>query len=88
MSFDITDTVIDQSGEKGSDFTLVNTDKIDDIFNGIEVKLNYYIDLPNNDTIIIPTNDTIINPTNDTIINPTNDIIPSNNTSLDHAISP
>ena len=39
MSFDITDTVIDQSGEKGSDFTLVNTDSIDDIFNGIEVAL-------------------------------------------------
>ena len=80
MSFDITDTVIDQSGEKGSDFTLVNTDSIDDIFNGIEVKLNYYIDLPNNYTIIIPTNDTIIIPTNDTI--------PSNNTSHDHALSP
>ena len=49
MSFDITDTVIDQSGEKGSDFTLVNTDSIDDIFNGIEVKLNYYIDSVLND---------------------------------------
>ena len=49
MSFDITDAVINQSGEKGSDFTLVNTDSIDDIFNGIEVKLNYYIDSVLND---------------------------------------
>jgi len=49
VSFDITDAVIDQSGEKGSDFTLVNTDSIDDIFNGIEVKLNYYIDSGLND---------------------------------------
>ena len=44
MNFDINDAVINQSGKKGSDFTLVNTDSIDDIFNGIEVKLNHYID--------------------------------------------
>ena len=33
----ITDAIIDHSGVNGSDFTLVNTDAIDDIFNGIEV---------------------------------------------------
>lgn len=35
--FTITDAVIDRSGVNGSDFTLVNTDNRDDIFNGIEV---------------------------------------------------
>ena len=38
-NFTVTDSVIDQTGEKGSDFTLVNTDSNDDIFNGIEVAL-------------------------------------------------
>ena len=33
----INDAIVDRSGKYGSDFTLVNTDKIDDIFNGIEV---------------------------------------------------
>jgi hypothetical protein len=37
VSFTITDAVIDNSGINGSDFTLLNTDNKDDIFNGIEV---------------------------------------------------
>ena len=37
VNFAITDAVIDRSGVNGSDFTLVNTDAINDIFNGIEV---------------------------------------------------
>lgn len=37
VNFTITDAVIDRSGVNGSDFTLVNTDAINDIFNGIEV---------------------------------------------------
>jgi len=35
----IKDAVIDRSGKFGSDFMLVNTDKKDDIFNGIEVDI-------------------------------------------------
>jgi hypothetical protein len=35
----INDAVIDRSGKFGSDFMLVNTDKKDDIFNGIEVDI-------------------------------------------------
>jgi hypothetical protein len=35
----ITDAVVDRSGKLGSDFSLVNTDKVDDIFNGIEVDI-------------------------------------------------
>jgi hypothetical protein len=35
----INDAIVDKSGKYGSDFTLVNTDKIDDIFNGIEVDI-------------------------------------------------
>ena len=37
VNFTITDAVVDGSGMNGSDFTLVNTDSVDDIFNGIEV---------------------------------------------------
>jgi hypothetical protein len=37
VNFTITDAVIDRTGVNGSDFTLVNTDSVDDIFNGIEV---------------------------------------------------
>nr|WP_315217827.1 T9SS type A sorting domain-containing protein [uncultured Flavobacterium sp.] len=37
VNFTITDAVIDRTGVNGSDFTLVNTDAVDDIFNGIEV---------------------------------------------------
>ena len=37
VNFTLTDAVIDRTGVNGSDFTLVNTDTIDDIFNGIEV---------------------------------------------------
>lgn len=37
VNFTITDAVVDGSGIFGSDFTLVNTDTLDDIFNGIEV---------------------------------------------------
>jgi hypothetical protein len=37
VNFTLTDAVIDRSGANGSDFTLVNTDAVDDIFNGIEV---------------------------------------------------
>ena len=36
-TFTITDAIVDQSGDYGSDFTLVNKDTVDDIFNGIEV---------------------------------------------------
>jgi len=35
----INDAVINRSGKFGSDFILVNTDKLDDIFNGIEVDI-------------------------------------------------
>ncbi|MCX6327367.1 MAG: T9SS C-terminal target domain-containing protein [Bacteroidia bacterium] len=35
----INDAIIDRSGKFGSDFMLVNTDKVDDIFNGIEVDI-------------------------------------------------
>jgi len=37
VNFTVTDAVIDRTGVNGSDFTLVNTDSVDDIFNGIEV---------------------------------------------------
>jgi hypothetical protein len=37
VNFTLTDAVIDRTGVNGSDFTLVNTDTMDDIFNGIEV---------------------------------------------------
>jgi hypothetical protein len=37
VTFTLTDAVIDRTGVNGSDFTLVNTDAVDDIFNGIEV---------------------------------------------------
>ena len=36
-TFTITDAIVDQSGDYGSDFTLFNKDTVDDIFNGIEV---------------------------------------------------
>jgi hypothetical protein len=36
---DVTDMLLDHSGKSGSDFVLVNTDKVDDIFNGIEVTI-------------------------------------------------
>ena len=35
----ITDAIVNRSGKFGSDFMLVNTDKKDDIFNGIEVDI-------------------------------------------------
>ena len=35
----ISDAIIDQGGANGSDFMLVNTDAIDDIFNGIEMNI-------------------------------------------------
>jgi len=37
--FSITDAIVDSSGILKSDFTLVNTDTINDIFNGIEVSI-------------------------------------------------
>lgn len=36
---DVTNMLLDHSGKSGSDFVLVNTDKVDDIFNGIEVTI-------------------------------------------------
>jgi hypothetical protein len=36
---DVTDMELNHKGELGSDFILVNTDKVDDIFNGIEVDI-------------------------------------------------
>ena len=36
-TFTITDAIMDGTGVNSSDFTLVNTDTVDDIFNGIEV---------------------------------------------------
>jgi hypothetical protein len=36
---DVADMLLDHSGKSGSDFVLVNTDKVDDIFNGIEVTI-------------------------------------------------
>ena len=52
VNFTITDAVIDQTGEKGSDFTLVNTDSKDDIFNGIEVALKDIVE--NSDKVPSP----------------------------------
>lgn len=37
VTFTITDAIVDGKGVNGSDFTLENTDTVDDIFNGIEV---------------------------------------------------
>jgi hypothetical protein len=37
VTFTITDAIVDSKGVNGSDFTLENTDTVDDIFNGIEV---------------------------------------------------
>lgn len=37
VTFTITDAIVDAAGVNGSDFTLENTDTVDDIFNGIEV---------------------------------------------------
>ena len=39
VNFTITDAIVDKSGVIGSDFTLVNTDNQDDIFNSIEVAI-------------------------------------------------
>ncbi len=39
VTVDVTDMLLDHSGKLGSDFVLVNTDKVDDIFNGIEVTI-------------------------------------------------
>ena len=39
VTVDIADMVLNHKGEFKSDFVLVNTDKIDDIFNGIEVDI-------------------------------------------------
>jgi hypothetical protein len=39
VSVDVADMLLDHSGKLGSDFVLVNTDKVDDIFNGIEVTI-------------------------------------------------
>lgn len=39
VTVDVTDMLLDHSGELKSDFVLVNTDKTDDIFNGIEVDI-------------------------------------------------
>ena len=39
VTVDVSDMQLDHSGEFGSDFVLVNTDSIDDIFNGIEVNI-------------------------------------------------
>jgi hypothetical protein len=39
VNFTITDAIVDRSGVIGSDFTLVNTDNLDDIFNSIEVAI-------------------------------------------------
>jgi hypothetical protein len=39
VTVDVADMILNRSGELKSDFLLVNTDKIDDIFNGIEVDI-------------------------------------------------
>ena len=39
LTIDVSDIQLNHSGEFGSDFILVNTDSIDDIFNGIEVNI-------------------------------------------------
>ncbi|MBG7613111.1 T9SS type A sorting domain-containing protein [Polaribacter sp. BAL334] len=39
VSFVITDMLVNAKGAMGSDFTLVNTDNIDDVFHGIEVDI-------------------------------------------------
>jgi len=39
VTVDVADMLLDHSGKLGSDFVLVNTDKVDDIFNGIEVTI-------------------------------------------------
>ena len=40
VTFTINDAKVDKRGVYGSDFTLKNTDSIDDIFNGIEIDIN------------------------------------------------
>ena len=49
--FTITDAILDRSGGFGSDFTLVNTDTSDDIFNGIEVDIERTITGVTNDIV-------------------------------------
>jgi hypothetical protein len=39
VTVEVADMQLNHSGEFGSDFTLVNTDSIDDVFNGIEVNI-------------------------------------------------
>ena len=39
VKVDVTDMLLGHQGKFQSDFTLVNTDKVDDIFNGIEVEI-------------------------------------------------
>jgi len=39
ITIEVVDMLLDQSGKLGSDFMLVNTDNVDDIFNGIEVNV-------------------------------------------------
>jgi hypothetical protein len=39
VTVDVLDMLLDHSGKLGSDFVLVNTDTVDDIFNGIEVTI-------------------------------------------------
>jgi hypothetical protein len=39
VTFTINDAIVDRSGKFGSDFILVNTDEVDDIFNCIEVEI-------------------------------------------------
>jgi hypothetical protein len=39
VTIDVADMLLDHSGKLGSDFVLVNTDNLDDIFNGVEVDI-------------------------------------------------
>jgi hypothetical protein len=39
VTVEVADMQLNHGGEFGSDFALVNTDSIDDIFNGIEVNI-------------------------------------------------
>ena len=39
VTVDVADMQLNHTGELKSDFVLVNTDKVDDIFNGIEVDI-------------------------------------------------
>jgi hypothetical protein len=54
-TFTITDAIVDQSGVNGSDFTLFNTDTVDDIFNGIEVGIERTTTLSVGSNTILPT---------------------------------